>query len=182
VLLGLLITKLGNNRTGISVNMRALLFCLTCILTGCASTVTLDSAPDSTLATIVGQIDRTDGMANWRSFVLVSVDGKPVTHGFMSDQRDTVVKVASGQHRIVVQAGFNTGFGSSGPWEAIVLLPVDVEAGKEYRINGAVRDDLYFVWLEDAQSKAKASAEASAPYGVNRPTSTYVPIFIPVRR
>lgn len=161
--------------------MQKLIFLLTCLLSGCATTVTLDSAPDSTLATIVGQIDRTDGIANWRSFVLVSVDGKPVSHGVMSDQRDTVVKVGAGPHRLVVQAGFNTGFGSSGPWKAIVLLPVQVDAGKNYRINGAVRDDRYFVWLEDAQSKIKSSAEASALYGASRPTNTYVPIFIPAR-
>lgn len=85
--------------------MRQAILLLIFVLTGCASTVTLDSAPDSSLATILGQIDRTQGLSTWRSFVLVAVDDKPVSHGFMSDERDTVVKVAPGEHRIVVQAG-----------------------------------------------------------------------------
>jgi hypothetical protein len=147
-------------------------------LAGCASTVTFSSRTSPELATVVGQMDR-EGAFNWRAFVLVAVDDKPVSHGFLSDTRDTVVRVEAGEHRFVVQAGFNTGFGGPGPYEAIVLLMASVEKGKTYRVNGAVRDNLYFVWLEDPTTGARVSQEASAPYSVSSSRDTYIPIYIP---
>ena len=147
-------------------------------LAGCASTVTFSSRTSPELATVVGQMDRSEGVFNWRDFVLVAVDDKPVSHGFLSDTRDTVVRVEAGEHRFVVEAGFNTGFGGSGPYEAIVLLTASVEKGKTYRVNGAVRDNLYFVWLEDPTTGARVSQEASAPYSMST-RDTYIPIYIP---
>ena len=151
-------------------------------LAGCASTVTFSSRTSPTspeLATVVGQMDRSEGVFNWRDFVLIAVDDKPVSHGFLSDTRDTVVRVEAGEHRFVVEAGFNTGFGGSGPYEAIVLLTASVEKGKMYRVNGAVRDNLYFVWLEDPTTGARVSQEASAPYSMSSSRDTYIPIYIP---
>lgn len=143
--------------------------------------MTVVPAPEPDLATVLGQIDRSRGVFNWRSFSIQAVDNNPVSHGFMSDPRDTVVKVAAGERRFVIQAAFNTGFGHGGPWETILLLVARVEAGKSYRITGEPRDHLLVVWLEDASTGEKVSAEAHAPYR-RMAVDGGAPIFIPVPR
>lgn len=162
--------------------MRFIPFFLVFLLGGCASTVTLGPAQNGGHAIILGQIDRSRGALSWRSYSLLTVDNEPVKHAPLSDRYDTVVHLSPGNHRLVVQAAFNGGYGSGGPWDAIVLLKASVEAGRTYRLNGDVRDNLYVVWLEDSLSNAKVSDEAASTFTSSRSGGTVVPIFIPSRR
>jgi hypothetical protein len=162
--------------------MRMLLLLAVLIVAGCASTISMSPAPERDLATVVGQMDRSQGHFNWRKFVVMAVDSKQVNHGFMEDGRDTVLKLPAGERRFVIQARFNTGVGGPGPREAIVLLTAIVEAGKTYRVTGEVRDNLYFVWLEDPSSGTKMSEATSAPYRSASEGVGAAPIFIPVPR
>lgn len=161
--------------------MSKLLSVLCLVLSGCATTVVnLHSAPDTEIATITGAIDR-EGQWDWRTYTLISVDGVRIKHGFMADERDTLVKVAPGKHRILVEAAFNTGFRSAGPWHVYVELEAEVAGDRMYRVNGEIREHKYHVWLEGLEDGSKASPEVSAPYTIRHVNTMYVPVFIPVR-
>ena len=150
------------------------------ILAGCATTVDLSKSSDTGSATVVGQIDRSLGYTNWREYSLLSVDGSIIRPGFMVDARDTVAKVPAGTHKFVIQAMFLEGFGN-GPWAAIVPLTSEVKANVAYRINGVVKDELFYVWLEDEATKIRASNEASAPFRRIKVQNNYIPVIIPAR-
>jgi len=159
---------------------KTLLLSLLCLVTtGCATSITLASAPASQTGTIVNQMDRSRGTFDWRLFILRAVDSKPVNYSFMSDGRDDTIQVDAGERRLVVNAGFNAGLNSGGPRDAFVLLTVSIEPGRTYLLNGDVRDNLYYVWLEDVKSRQRASPEFSAPYRLT-PQQVSSPIFIPV--
>lgn len=148
-------------------------------LSGCATTVNPTKVDPANSAGIVNQMDRSRGFFNWRLFILQAADSVPVVYALMSDGRDDTVLVREGTRRLVVRASFSTQYGV-GPWEAIVFLTATVKSGRTYLINGEVRDNLYFVWLEDPQSHEKISAEGSAPYQPGRRDSA--PIFVPLPR
>lgn len=155
-------------------------------LSGCApALVSFGAASDTDddLAIVTGQIDRSRGFANFRSYTLIAVDDVMVRHG-SGDPRDTIAKVPPGRRWFVVRAAFNIGFASGGPWEAEVFLYPTLQKGKTYRITGEVREERYFVWLEDPVTGTRESEEASAPYQVLRANRSggAVPIFIPIIR
>jgi len=157
---------------------------LAVVLAGCAATTTIEPADNSDLsdrALVNGQMDRDASYASWRSYSLVLVDDQPVRRGFMSSPHDSSASLPEGPHRFVVEASFNTGFGSGGPWGAIVPLRATVKAGQTYRINGIVRDNLFVVWLEDVATGAKVSEESSAAYARNAVNRGMVPIVVPHR-
>ncbi len=148
--------------------MRIVVVPLLVWLTGCTTTVSIDVPPGEQPATVVGQLDRTQGLTHWRSFALLSVNDQPVSYGIMSERRNTEVQVPAGIHSFVVEASFNTGFLSDGPWEAIVRIEAPVEAGRRYRVNGTVRGTEFYVWLEDQATGQRAGSEFSRRY-VRRP-------------
>lgn len=153
------------------------------LTTGCASTPSFAPAGSTNTATITGQsIRETILSARWKYFALDAVDSKRVSRMFLEDTHRTVVTVEAGQRRLVVSGAFNDGFGGPGPREATMLLVADIEAGKSYRLNGEVRDNLIVTWLEDAETQQKASAEASGRYVSIRSNPQFVPIFIPAAR
>lgn len=149
------------------------------LLSACATVDTTGSKNPATAATVVGQMDRHGGVSVWRSFIPLSVDSRAVKHGFWGDPQDTVVHVEPGTRRITLRAAFNTGFGSDGPWESIVLLTTPVEAGKAYRINGEVRDNTFVVWLEDTKSGTRLREEGVGTWSRLAPSPTMIPVFIP---
>ena len=158
--------------------MRRLLIVLLAVLAGCATTAKVGVGPPDEMATILGQIDRSDGFWHWRSYALLRVDDAPISHTFMSNPHDTIVHVAPGEHRLVVLVQFNTGFGGSGVFRSVIGLPCHLEKGRTYRLNGVVRGADYVAWIEEADTNSRIGPEVSAPY-MSAPKSNYVPIFIP---
>ena len=74
--------------------MRFIIILSFLILNGCATTVTVGSAPTDEMSTIVGQIDRSEGFWRWKAYGLLRVDNVPVNQGFMADPQDAKARVA----------------------------------------------------------------------------------------
>ena len=149
-------------------------------LAGCATNVVDSNVAKPDQATVVGQIDRTRGFYHWRSFGVIRVNNESVSSGFMSSPHDSTVSLPSGSHRLVVLARINNGLGGIGTWQSVVTLPVTLEKGRTYRVNGDVSDATIQVWLEDPTTGTRLSEPASAPYRLE-PKGAPVPIFIPTR-
>jgi hypothetical protein len=160
--------------------MRLILLSLLAVLAGCATSTKVGNAPDQELATIIGQMDRGEGFFRWRSYALLRVDEVPIRYAFMSNPYDAVARVAPGEHRLVIHASFNTGIGGPGVFQSVIVLPCLLEMGRSYRLNGTVRGNESFVWIEDADTQVRVGEEASAPY-LAAPASATIPIFIPAR-
>lgn len=136
-------------------------------LAACATTNTyvVPAAPD--VATVSGRLTRY-GVADFDNFTIQMVDDKFVQILFAGGPDYQTVPITPGDHRLVVRVWFNRGIFAGGPWEALVPLPVSLRGQQKYRVNGAVKDNLVEVWLEDESTGRRGSATSSAPFARSR--------------
>src|SRR4051794_4292083 len=113
----------------------------TFILTGCAtSSINTYNPPDAPNSALVKGSWNRESAFVWRGFTVISVDDKFVSKNFWTGEPDSELKVQSGDRRIVVQAHFNQGWSSKGPYEALVSLRGNLKPGASYQIKGEIND------------------------------------------
>jgi hypothetical protein len=139
---------------------------------GCTHSTRIGVAEADPVATIV--ISRHNYGFLWlcpRWFAIQKVDGRELDPRFreIAGLEGPEIKVAPGEREFVIRG--RDACNMEIRIAQAVNLKANVEAGKNYKMNGVIRDNLFYVWLEDAKTKMKASSEASGPY-----TTTPIPI------
>jgi len=146
------------------------------MLQGCTTTngYSDPQGPVTSVATLKGQMD----MKSLFEFTAVSVEAIDERR-IPFVRRGTLYKfkLAPGKHKILVDGGFNNGFGPDCPCEARLVVVGDFKAGHEYRLKGKVKDNRMLAWIEDIATSERVSNIASEPY-VTSPKDTYIPVFI----
>lgn len=155
----------------------AVVFC-SILLCGCTTTNGYKD-PDGTsasLATLHGTMNM-ENLVNFTAFSVQAIDEKNIPF----TRRGTAYsfKVSPGTHKILVDGGFNTGWGSDCPCEARLVVIADFQAGRSYRLKGRVKDNRMLAWVEDESTGQRVSQIAEEPY-VRSPRDTYYPIIVPV--
>lgn len=156
-----------------------LLAALTLIfLTGCAG-VESRMYPEATsqdAAIIRGSWNR-EALTIWQGYLVMQVDGKAMSYGFMTDKTAEQKRIEAGQRNLLVKAFFNRG---DGPQNSYLPIRADLQPSVAYIVQGCVSGTGVEIWLEEQETKKRASEIASTSQSHSEQPA-FIPIFIPKR-
>ena len=147
------------------------------LIYGCstANTYKTPDIPKNLQATIVGK-SVTAGLFDWEQYTVESIDGLTISY-FFTGGTSHRIPVSPGEHKLVVYAQYNRSLGGPCPCEAFLQVPVNVESGVSYQVNGKVEGNQIQVWLEDAETSEKISQIFESNI-MRSPRTTMIPIII----
>ena len=163
----------------INVAKLVTIFSFALLLHGCATT-TYSPPEGGSVAHITGVFER-NGLFDWSSYAVRAIDGRFLSNPLLGHLAEVRSAVAAGNRRVLVEAKFNRTYGGGGPYQAFIPLQFEFAAGRELRVNGAVRDNVVDAWIEDASSGEKLTGAVSAQFGEVARSPGVVPIIIPRR-
>ena len=152
--------------------------CCAPLLHGCTTTNGYKDPEGTaaTLATLHGTM-KLQALAHFTAFSVQAIDERDIPF----TRRGTAYsfKLSPGPHKILVDGGFDNGWGTDCPCEARLVVTASFQAGREYRLNGRVKDNRMQAWVEDKETGKHVSPVAEEPY-VRSPRDTYYPVYIPI--
>lgn len=150
--------------------------CAALQLSGCASNPY--RAPSGAGVATLQEFHTRDGLLTWSHYRVAGVDGQVIPPPILTTPGHGSVKLAPGQHRILIHAEHNNGWGD-GPYEAFLPLGVTVESGATYQLHGEIREEKVRVWMERDHSVVSLVSEAG--YRSAPPQPVVIPVMVPRR-
>lgn len=130
------------------------------MMSGCASYVEPPSSPQT--ATIQGSV-QSKSLVTWNSTDITSIDGKSLG---MKWSQSSKFNISPGKHKIIVNASFNRGFGSGGPYYALIQIPFIAKPGTHYIAKSSPKGIKIRAWIENMINNKRISVIRSQNYQV----------------